>query len=340
LGLLNTIRRQADPAVAEEAAERPPAREHVVHRLADLGVAGHAGALPAHPALELGDERGDLPLPNGEALIGGQAVDGALGGEDRVDLPHRLGGERGAGHFGQLEQLAPAMGPTRCLRDRPWFACGRVELAEPGIGIGLQDALIARQVPLRVFPGPVAGVAEHGRRRRRPREGSIVAHIGPEPPRDRPAAGEHRHCGVIAVQAFGGEHMGVDQRHQRRERGGAGADPVGDGRDAELDALSGVGLALAVQRQVLAELRLEGHGQQVRPGPAAGDRMERRRRLGDRLAGAAGEPLAYGLDHLPLPRHHLQGLGDVLAQLGEPATAAGAGGGCGDHDTFPRQMLR
>ena len=134
--------------------------------------------------------------------------------------------------------------------------------------------------------------------------------------------------------------MGVDQGRQRRQGGGAGADPVGEGGDAELDALAGVGLALAVQRQVLAELGLQDRRQQFRPGAAAGDRVEWRGRLGDGLAGAAGEPLADSLDHLPLPGHHLQRLRDVLAQLGQLAAAAGAGSRGRDDDPLARQVGR
>src|SRR5262245_6369449 len=48
--------------------------------------------------------------------------------------------------------------------------------------------------------------------------------------------------------------------------------------------------------------------------------MERSRRLADRLAIPAGELLPDNLHHLPLPRHDLQCLGDVLAQLGKPIT--------------------
>ena len=220
-------------------------------------------------------------------LSGGQAVDGALGVEDGVDAPHRLDGERSARHLGQLEQLAPAVRPTRGLGDRPGFSTRLVQGVVPGIGVGLQDAGIAGQVPVRVLGGPVPRVAEHRRRGCRPAEGPVVADIGPDPAGDRLAPGQHGDGGVVAVQPLGGEHVGVDQGHERGQVGGAGADPVGDGRDAELDALQGIGLALAVQRQVLAELGLQDHGQQVRPGPAAGDGVERRRRLGDGLAGAA-----------------------------------------------------
>jgi hypothetical protein len=53
--------------------------------------------------------------------------------------------------------------------------------------------------------------------------------------------------------------------------------------------------------------------------------MRGRRRLGDALAGAAGELLAHVLDHLPLPRDEFQHLGQVLADLVQNPAAAWAG---------------
>ena len=79
--------------------------------------------------------------------------------------------------------------------------------------------------------------------------------------------------------------------------------------------------------------------QQCRPGAPARDRMRRRRRLGDRLAGAAGELLAHVLDHLPLARDQLQRLGHVLAQLVQGAAAARAGRRRRIDDALARQML-
>ena len=109
--------------------------------------------------------------------------------------------------------------------------------------------------------------------------------------------------------------MGTDQGHQRRQGRAAGADPIAQGRYVEVYVFAGIGLTLPVQRQMLTELGLQDHRQQLRPGAAARDRVERRRRLGDALAGAAGEFLPHRLDHLPLPRDHLQRLGDRLAEL-------------------------
>ena len=113
--------------------------------------------------------------------------------------------------------------------------------------------------------------------------------------------------------------MGLDQRVQRAQDRRAGADLVGERRDAEIDALPGVALALPVQRLMLTELLEQDRGEQVRPGKAARRDVEGRRRLRDRLAVAARELLAHGLDHLPAARDHLQRLGDVLAELRQPA---------------------
>ncbi len=68
--------------------------------------------------------------------------------------------------------------------------------------------------------------------------------------------------------------------------------------------------------------------------------MERRWRLGDLLTGSARELLPHSLNHLPLSRHDLKRLGDILAQLAQPIrAAAGAGIGRGDDDALARQML-
>jgi hypothetical protein len=56
------------------------------------------------------------------------------------------------------------------------------------------------------------------------------------------------------VQPLRRHDMGFDQGVERCQRGGAGADLVGQRREAEIDALAGVALGLPVQRLVLAEL--------------------------------------------------------------------------------------
>ena len=112
--------------------------------------------------------------------------------------------------------------------------------------------------------------------------------------------------------------MAAQPFEQRHERRGAGAHLVGERRQAERHAFAGIALRLAVQRLMLAKFLEHDHGEQAGAGPAARGNVERRRWLADALAIAASKFLPHRLDHLPLPGHDLQRLGDVLADLGQP----------------------
>ena len=68
--------------------------------------------------------------------------------------------------------------------------------------------------------------------------------------------------------------------------------------------------------------------------------MERRRWLGDLLAGSAGELLPHRLDHLPLARDDFQCLGDILAERGQPAAADRARAGSRNNHPLAWQMSR
>ena len=128
------------------------------------------------------------------------------------------------------------MRPARRLGDRARHAPGQVELVEPGIGVGLQDARVARQVAAGMLAAAVRRVEKYRRRWLRAAERPVVADIGPQPPDARPALGQHRHRGVVAMQSLGGQHVLADERQQRRQGRGAGADPSAEGRDVEVDA--------------------------------------------------------------------------------------------------------
>jgi hypothetical protein len=64
--------------------------------------------------------------------------------------------------------------------------------------------------------------------------------------------------------------------------------------------------ALAIERLVVGVLLDQHHRWQAHSGAAARDRMEERRRLGDRLARPAAELLARVFGHEPLPRHRIE----------------------------------
>jgi hypothetical protein len=55
----------------------------------------------------------------------------------------------------QLEELAAAVCPARRVCHRPGLAARHIEIVEPGIGIGLQDAGISGQVLARMLAAPV-----------------------------------------------------------------------------------------------------------------------------------------------------------------------------------------
>ena len=124
------------------------------------------------------------------------------------------------------------------------------------------------------------------------------------------------------MNAFSGEDMGVDLRHQRHQRRRCRAHPVGERRYLEINAFPCIDGALAVERQMQAVLGEQDMGEQLRPRPPARDRVRRSGRLGDRFAGSAGELLADMLDHFPLARNELQRLGYVLADLAQCRSAA------------------
>src|SRR5207237_328714 len=195
----------------------------------------------------------------------------------------------------------------------------------PADGVGLEDPGLVGQMRLGMPAAPIARVIDHRRRRTRPAERTIVAHVNPASPGIGLALGQDRHGGVVAVQPLSGEDMCLDPPEEGCQHRTAATHLIGQGRQAEGYALPGVAFGLAVERLMLPILLEQDHRQQAGAGPTPGNDMERRRSLADLLAVAAGELLTDVLDYLPLPRDHLQSLGDVLAQFAPPrATAAPA----------------
>ena len=142
------------------------------------------------------------------------------------------------------------------------------------------------------------------------------------------------------MEAVAAHDMLADQFDQRRQGRGAGANPVGKRRDAEIKPFTPEALRLTVQGLVVAILGVEDHRQQAGPRPTAHDRMKRRRLLGDLFASPAAELLAHGLDHLVAARDGFQRLGDVLADLGKLAAAVRASAGAGQHVALAWQVSR
>ncbi len=151
------------------------------------------------------------------------------------------------------------------------------------------------------------------------------------------------------MQALGGEHVALDQVEERHQGESPVADLVGHRRHRQIDPLALEAHALAIERGVHAEL-VEQDGkvscrrdrrQQRRADQAARRGVERRGRLADLLAVATGELLAHRLDQFEAARDLLQRLGHVLADLGQPqSAAAGASLRRLDDDAFALDVVR
>ena len=61
----------------------------------------------------------------------------------------------------------------------PGFAVGLVELGEAGVGVGLHQSGVARQVLLGMLAATITRIEEHRRRRIGPGKRAVIAHIGP-----------------------------------------------------------------------------------------------------------------------------------------------------------------
>ena len=130
-----------------------------------------------------------------------------------------------------------------------------------GIGIGLQDAGIADKMRLWMFTAAIARIVEQRRRRCGAAERAIVADIRQDPSRVGLELGKHRNRGVVTMQALSRKDMRRKEHMQWAQCRCTGANLVGERRQAELDALQRIAVALAVERLMLAELLEQDRGE-------------------------------------------------------------------------------
>ena len=97
-------------------------------------------------------------------------------------------------------ELAPRMGPTGHLGDRPGLTPDLIEPSEAGIGIALHQPGIEGQMALGMGTAAIARVEVGRRRRVGAGERPIVAHIDPKPAGPGLACRQHRHGGVIGME--------------------------------------------------------------------------------------------------------------------------------------------
>jgi hypothetical protein len=143
----------------------------------DVGVTRQPGAFGEHPRFEFVDQRRDPFLADRKPLL--ETIDLALDREDRVDAADRFNGEWRFAQIGQLEEVAPTMAPACRLGDRARFALGVIEIAKPGIRIGLEDPGVAGEMPARVLAAAVTAVTEQCCRRVWAGERPVIPDIEP-----------------------------------------------------------------------------------------------------------------------------------------------------------------
>ena len=173
----------------------------------------------------------------------------------------------------------------------------------------------------------VWGILEPHGWRRSVAAGAVVARVHPQPGRARLASAraEHRHGRVIGVNLARPQDVAAHGVRQRLEQPRRAGYPVRQRGALDHHALAGVDLALAVQRQVVAELAHQHLRDDASAAQAALDGAARRGRLQDRVAACAGEPgahMAHDLEAAGLVLQHFRG---VLANLAQCGAAPGAG---------------
>jgi hypothetical protein len=93
------------------------------------------------------------------------------------------------------------------------------------------------------------------------------------PPIPRARLGDRRHDQLGNFQTALLGSITPASTHQRHQRGRRGADPVGQRRHVEINAFPRIDGALTIERQMQAILGEQDVGEQLRPGPAARDRV-------------------------------------------------------------------
>lgn len=165
----------------------------------------------------------------------------------RAQLPGRARpGDRQLMGLMDIEEFPTNVRPAGRFAD----PSGSVGMVEAGIAIGLQGASEDRQVLPRMLARSIRDVVEeHGRLLRA--AGQLnVPDVGPQPPGSRPAffGRQRRHQRVVGMQLCAAHHVCAQPLEQRGQQRGTTADPVGECRSLNLDAIACVDIGLPVQR--------------------------------------------------------------------------------------------
>lgn len=142
------------------------------------------------------------------------------------------------------------MRPTGCER----YALARSDALEPGIAIDVEHACKVLEMRDRTLGIPVRREQIDGSRRGWTAPPALLAGVDPQMPGLGLAASriEHRNRRVVGEQMVAVEHVGGEPFMQRFEPPARTADPSGQRRTRQIDAVAREDLRLPVKRRVIA----------------------------------------------------------------------------------------
>ena len=218
------------------------------------------------------------------------------------------------------------------------------ERAIAAIAIDLQDALEASQMRDRPLGLAIGRIDVGHAWRIGATPGAIVAGVGPELASLGAAAPriEHRRRGLVGEQLGRTLEPHEEPLMHRPQQPGGAADPVGQGRAIEIDALPGIDLGLAIERQVIGIFGDQNLGHRRLGRQSALDQPRRRGRLHHHLlAGPAGILGPADDQHAQLRRDDVEPLAAILADPVQCVAAARTAVILDvDHHLDARQMRR
>ena len=193
------------------------------------------------------------------------SADGLFDFVKRCDLDERLFGERRVAANGDLVEPPPQMGPAEGQDERlRWWPAAR-EVLVGGIAVDLQNAAEALEMAFHMLRPAARRIAIDDGGRIAAAPGPVVASISPELAALHALAariedGAARLVGKQFRRGFQELEQARLQGSQQRRRT---ADPIGERRAVEIDALAAIDLRLPIQRTVISVFRNQHVGDKV-----------------------------------------------------------------------------
>jgi hypothetical protein len=323
----------------QEARQALPARERIADRFGKGAAARYKRKLRLQPGMQtLNDCLGEgsaLSKPVSRRLPAHTSFDGI----EFADPAQSLSRHGRASRLSDLVELSPSVRPAGGENDISITG----QPLESRVTINVQDTFESFEMRHRTF-----GLAVRREQIDRswwcgtaPRP--LVAGIDPQPSRlCAPASWiEHRDWRVVGKQVVRGEHVLAQSLVQRFQPPACAADPSGQRRTSEIDAVTSEDLRLPIKRRVIAIFADHDLCEQSWRGQSAGDQPLRRRRLHDLVAAAASIFRTGDAYHTKLRRHPVQHLTDAFADRMQRTTATAADiPGDSERNVLTRKMIR